>query len=265
MIDSIETREIAQGIADATLASVHARITTAEPVGLLSDRGDKRVEVMKEPDGSVFVRRTIGSGMERNIRQIYRLELDSSWEGLHELLDGVGLSSVPSFMLTEGPAVGAGTSAVIISEYVNIQPLEFASLPTKKDLAKKLGRLLDTTSGDYFLAPETVNDEMFGVVCDGDSEEVLFIDMDPLVGNDRGQDLDDVVGHNLTKFSELLWDTWCTPDERQEVMVDFIRAAAQTLGDRLEGDITSRTVNAFMNAHLMTNGIDPRTLPSSRR
>lgn len=258
---SLPVAENYQGLANSMNEMLYARVAAATPVEVLSMYDDKLLQVVEEADGRRFVTRSYTPEAVRVIEGNYGLDFRTAWEAMHEAFSGVGIDIVPSRLIeTDGEH-----PFVVVSEYLDDgESLSTASTKDKIAVANGLGKLL-ATEGDYVPAPEMVREDMFMVVQRDGKVKVLLADIDPLMAPAYlVQENDNNSWFLIDRLAGLAWDKWCNEDERIPVTSALVSALGDYALDRFDFD--SRTTQAFMDLHLMSNGVDNRsrrTLDSS--
>jgi hypothetical protein len=242
-----------QALADSMNEVLHARVGAARPVEVLSTH-DKLLQIVEAEDGERFVTRSYTPEAIAGIENNYSFGFRVAWRGMHEAFADAGLEVVRSGLIeTKGEH-----PFIVVSEYLeNGQPLASASTETKLAVATGLGKLL-TTEGYFIPAPEMVRDDMFMVVEREGEETAVLTDVDPLVTPSwRMQENDQNSAFFINTLAELAWDRWCSEEERAPV----ISAMVMSLGDYAldKFDFDSATTRAFMDLHLMSNGVDNRS------
>lgn len=242
-----------QALADGMNELLYQQVLAAKPVELLSTHDDKILQVVETRDGERFVTRSYTPEAVSIIEQNYGLGFRAAWEGMHEAFSDAGLEVVPSRLIeTEGEY-----PFIVVSEYLEeAQPLATAPTEVKQDIARGLGDML--TGNCYFTpTPEMIREDMFLVVERNDEPRALLVDVDPLVtAFFRIRENDTNSAFFISKLAELTWDNWCNEEER----VPVISALVQSLGDFAldKFEFGSATTTAFMDLHLMSNGVDIR-------
>lgn len=248
-------------LADSMNQLLYDRIASGNPVEVLSTRNDKLLQVVEASDGERFVTRSYTPEAVEEIEYNYGLDFQTSWHGLNEALTAVDIEIVPSRLIE---VEGGEYPFIIVSEYLDdAKPLADASTDVKKDVATGLSKLL-VTDGDFVPAPEMVREDMFLVVERDDHEKALLTDVDPLVAMTyRIQKSDRNSAFYIDKLAELAWDKWCSGDDERKKMTT---AMALVLGDFAldDFDLDSSTSRAFMDLHMMSNGVDNRQMWESR-
>lgn len=242
-----------QTLADGLSNLLYSRITAATPIEVLSTHDNKLLQVVETADGEKFVTRSYTPEAVNEIEYNYGLDFERAWEKMQEAFADVDLEIVPSRLIkTEGEY-----PFIIVSEYLeDARPLSAAPTETKVAVATGLGKLLGT-SGRYMPAPAMIRHDMFMVVERNGEAKALLTDVDPLVTTARRMQMSDQnSAYFIDKLAEFAWDRWCSQDERIPVATAMVRG----LGDfALDGfDWNSSTSRAFMDLHMMSNGLDHR-------
>ncbi len=232
---------------------LYERAAAASPIEVLSTHNDKLLQIVESSDGERFVTRNFTSLAIDDIRFCYGIGFRTAWEGMHRAFSDVALDIVPSGLVE----ADGEYPFIIVSEYLEDgQPFATAPTDTKKAVANSLGRLL-TTSGDYIPAPEMIREDMFLVVQRNSEPIALLTDVDPLVTPSyRMQNDDTNSAFFISKLADLAWDRWCEESERVEVISALVVALGDYALDQFGFD--SATARAFMDMHLMSNGVDNR-------
>ena len=106
---------------------------------------------------------------------------------------------------------------------------------------------------------DILQESMFGVTHDRHGNPVAkFVDLDPLVKRRSMIATDPSNAAFIERVSGLLWAKWCDPDERIPVISAFVKIVADAVPD--DFDRGSLTANAFMNVHMMSQGVAPEHL-----
>lgn len=236
---------------------IRKRVFDASPVQLLSDRGNKIVEVVEDQSGHRFVRRNYPQRFVNKIELTSNLTFEESWKAMQELFASAGIEIVSSFLLTPD-IVTEKTSRAIVSEFLeDPRPLLYSPLEAKKNLAKNLGSLL-TVSDELVPHPQVFMWDMFQLKRGQNGDvSILLTDVDPFVLPKRFHDKDMPYASCINRIADLLWDDWCHEDEREAVMREFIQAVSPVLDEFGENE-GRMTLYAFTNAHLMSQGFDRR-------
>ena len=254
-MSDIEKLSAYQSLADDLSSLIHSRIEAATPVEVLSQRGDKILQVVEEANGQRFVTRSFHEDAVRYIEG-RGTSFTEAWDAMHSTFSGVGIEILPSSLLRQEGEY----PFIAVSEYIpEEEDMTDVSTETKKALAYSLGQLLKPEN-PYLPAPEMVNRGMFQPIKQEDgSLRVVMVDTDPhMIDNpSRGRDM--LIAHYIERFGDLVWNEWCSDDERQDVAVSLVLSLSEVLGDSL-GDIQSKTGIAFMDVHMMSNGLDPREM-----
>lgn len=246
-----------QVLADSACQLLYDRVTAAEPIETLSAHDNKLLQVVETADGERLVTRSYTPEAVEEIEYNYGLDIKSAWEKMHETFTQAGIAIVPSKLIE---VKGGEYPFIVVSEYLeDAKPLVDASTTIKRDTAVGLSKLL-IADGDFVPAPEMIRGDMFAVVERGGREEALLLDVDPLITPAyRMQKIDQNSRFYINRLAELAWDWWCTDEEERK---EVISAMVMTLADFVTGrfDVESGTSRAFMDLHLMSNGVDMRQL-----
>jgi hypothetical protein len=246
-----------QEFVDQLDLTIRDRIAAARPVERLGLKPNILLQVVEEPDGNKFVTRSFSRQavdyMEREGQTF-----DEAWVAMQDIFGQAAIPLVRTGIAINETEQATGYPIVMVSEYLpDAQPLIGASTQTKVDLAKKLPGLFRKSDG-RMISAEVFRADMFKVVSDESAnEQAVMIDVDPHMIRPLMGYTDPPVAFYVQQLSELMWDEWCTEEERTTVIPAFITAVAHFLGDKLD-DIHNPATQAFMNAHLMSNGVDSR-------
>ncbi|HEX5744417.1 MAG TPA: hypothetical protein VFX84_03125 [Candidatus Saccharimonadales bacterium] len=240
--------------ADTMMSVLNERLAAASPVEDLSVHSDRILQVMEEPDGSRFVRRGF---TDEGVSYVQRsgLSFREAWEGMEDTYAAVGVDVVPSFIFEQE----GEHSFVVISEYVP-DAVDVSELPTeeKVKLVQGLGKLFKPEA-EYWPSLEALRADTFkGVEQEDGTFRVLMMDTDPFVIPAPSLARDEYVGQYIKKLSEILWDDWCDQDDRGEVAAALVISLAESLDEEEYAGMHNTASRAFMNLHMMSNGMDPR-------
>lgn len=248
----------ARGEFAATFETAFKQIVlAAEPVRLLSTSDDKRLEVVADVRGSHFVRRSYGPALIGRVQRS-GIGFDQAWTEMHQIFETAGINVVPSVVVHQSP--DNKFPIFIASKLVEGVDMRNASVSAKSDAARGLGNVLNG-SGKYLLSLEAVMPDMFKAEKDSTgTEKPVLIDVDPyLLSKDlafigRGGK-DAWYAAYIKRVSQLMWDSWCKPNEREEVISAFLRAITPAVKD-MGGEL--QTLDALMVTHAMSQGMDLR-------
>lgn len=256
-----ESVGLSQQLANDMNAVLQQRVEAAEPVQTFTNRNGKVLELVRENDGTQFVRRSYDRSGMHGIEN-YDLTFPEAWKAFQAMYAEAEIDMTPTALVSFDRS--NSSVAVMVSEFLpDLRSLKEASTATKVSLAKRLPKLFTGHEG-VMLSSEAIMPDMFAVTGSDDDERVLLLDIDPYVKTPHPAQLDVYTGHYIKRFSELMWDEWCDEDERKPVIIAFIRAAFEVLGEGAISDLDSDTGSAFANAHFMTQGMDPRAFGLSR-
>lgn len=243
-----------QAIADGMNELLYARVTEATPVEVLSTHNDKLLQVVEAEDGERFVTRSFTPDAVAYVEYNYGIDFRTAWEGMQDAFADADIDIVPSRLIETD---GGEYPFIVVSEYLeDAKPLSVAPTDTKVAVANSLGKLL-ATDGHYVPAPEMIREDMFMVVERDGEAKALVVDVDPLVTTARRMQMNDQnSAFFIGKLAELAWDKWCTEDERVSVTSAMVQALGDYALDKFDFD--SATTRAFMDLHLMSNGVDNR-------
>lgn len=246
-----------QIIANGVQALILARIDEATPVEVLSARGNKLLQVMQEADGTTFVTRSFTAAAVNHVEQ-RRISFAEAWDAMHSVYGDAGIDVVPSYLL----ASNGKYPFVAVSEHlVSGQHLIDAPTETKVDLAESFASLIQPNRDGHFIAPEMINEDMFQVVSNEEGEfRVVLVDTDPhILPNMYNWRDENLVEHYLKALTDLFWDKWCHPEEREEVFSKLFQVMSKTVGE--DFDLMSKPGLALQQIHMMSNGVDIRDMP----
>lgn len=247
-----------QQIADQLSATLEQRVTDAEQYEVLSERGGKLLDVAFEADGSMFVRRRF---THIGVLDIERGSLDftEAWQAMQDLYTAAGISVVDTTVAWFRPDSEEDFSAAMVSEWAPGRNIFHATTEQKVELASKLPKLFPGING-VSIGIESVQPDMFSLVDKRGEERITLIDVDPNMRRLRYTQTDAYLGAYIERFSQLLWDVWCKDEEKQEVMVAFMIALGDVgeVIEQVETNLMGKTGTAFMDAHFMSQGFDPR-------
>lgn len=239
---------------DTMTAILNERLAAASPVEDPSVHSDRILQVMEEPGGGHFVRRSFTN---EGVGYVQRsgLSFREAWEGMNDTYAAVGIDIVPSFAFEQE----GEHPAVVVSEYVP-DAVDVSKLPTdeKVKLMHGLGQLFKPDA-EYWPSLEALRADTFkGVEQEDGTFSVLMIDTDPFMIPAPDIARDEYLGEYIKKLSELLWDEWCDDEDRSAVAVALVMSLAESLDEEEYAGMHNSASRAFMNLHLMSNGMDPR-------
>lgn len=250
---SIESHPSPQLLVDDMSAVLHARILDATPIELLSDLDNKLVQVVQEPDGQTFVRRSYTQGSIANIKKL-GLRFGDAWEAMHDVFADIGVDVVHSTLIETGQE---GMPFVIASEYLaDARPLIDASTESKVELAGNIGKLL--TAGGFVTPHLQIFHEGTFMALEDETgkDNVVLVDVDPHLDSlTRLQGDDPNSAFFIRQVAELLWKE-CAEDQRTAVLNAFKGAVAGFAIDRGLDD----TYMAFNQLQAMSNGVSPKDI-----
>lgn len=253
MVDN-ELLKARQGIADGVNELIHLRIDESKPVRHLSPpSGENVLQLMEGPNGYQYVTRAFTTNAVEDMAYRAHMPFPEAWEEMHDIFGSAGISIVPSYLLE---TTGDHSFTIVSAFLAESQDLIDAPTEAKVQLAKGLVNLLKPSR--YIPSLEMFNQGAFVVSPDGIGVPTAFlVDIDPrIIPRFTIGAVDELY---IRKFGELFWDHWCREDERQEVisvLVTTISKVKDSFGEDL--DPFSPAARAFMDVHLMSNGIDPR-------
>lgn len=245
-----------QAFADGIATVLHERIAEATPIEVLSARGGKLLQVMETPTGERFTTRSFTYEGVTNVVAGRGIEFREAWGAMYDLFEGAGISVLPSTLIEST----GDYSYIAVGEFIEpAASVSAASTHEKAELAKKLGGLLRPNLNGYTVAPEMVNDGMFVARPQEDgSHDITLVDLDPhIIGAGQLHDDGLVQTWMLTKLMGMFWDAWSSEDERVDVARSLFAGVADLFDDV---DIMSPTGIALQDIHMMTNGVDFRSM-----
>lgn len=208
-----------QRLSNNLATALYWETVNADPVRTLSENDNKKVEVIKDSNGSLAVRRTYSQQEVNYIQQGIRgfgMSFKEAWDSMHRDFEGVGISIVPS-IIVDSPAGEAGI--IVVSSYLeDAKPVKEASLQAKKELAMSLGKLA-FQSREVFPHPEMINKDMFHKTLNVFGDELIVLtDVDPRMIKRRKLNqfpeyADDTISNYINKVAYLFWDVWCREEE----------------------------------------------------
>ncbi|MBI5906463.1 hypothetical protein HY857_00220 [Candidatus Saccharibacteria bacterium] len=246
----------AQHLRDQLYEVARNRIRQSEPVEVLSPGRETLLQLVEEPDGKQFVTRSFSPEAISYIEDS-GMSFEDTWQTMQTILAQAGIASVRSAItIHEEDGAKSDYPIVIVSEYLaDNRPVMEASTESKIELARNLPGLFNG-SGGLMLSSETIRADMFKVTPDESGEEkIVMIDMDPLLV--RRSSPDSLIAFYIEKFGAQFWDDWCLPEEREAVITQFIIASGLVLDNKLD-DINNPVSKVFLNAHMMSQGLDYR-------
>lgn len=245
------------------------RLRAATKVELLSKRGNKKVTVMREPDGGTFVSRKYDDASE--------LVGPSHWAGVNNFTDRWEMfktifADAPFSLLPSSVVYDGEDGAEMISAHrETIIPLREATLETKIQIVTYLTHC---AIGKHNMQPAlaTIQADMFNVLRPPDGAEwVELLDVDPYLPLDMRYHHR---GYKSTHSAELLdavidcmagtayEQGWSVSDDER---ISLARAMVSAIIEQFPGDKLNELLSPdnplsipFSIVHLMTNGVDAR-------
>ncbi len=257
MSDAELRPNLEQMLADDLVGVLKERVIAAEPVELLSDRGNKLLQVVEEADGQRFVARRFTDKAVDDIEAQAGTTMTEAWDIMQGSLAEAGIPVVHGFLLE---SVGNYPYVAISEHLADMEPLSAAPTELKEGLAQGLGRLM-TVHGvaGRTASMDILNEHMFGVTRDRNGSPVAkFVDLDPQVKRKSMIATDSSNAAFMERVGVLLWSKWCDPDERIPVISAFVKVIAGAVPDNF--DRGPLTADAFMNVHMMSQGVAPEHL-----
>lgn len=238
--------------------SLRERVLNAQPIELLSDRGQKRVEVVEDINGSRFVRRSYRQGAIRDFEG-RNLPFLSAWDAMHKIFSAVDIPVVSSVVFL--PSGSSEFPAIAVSEYFKDGDVAAAPTDAKVRMATGLG-LIPHVPGKYLPGFEVFEQDMFrvGKGTDG-TEELVLVDVDPyldekdMVASTSSQK-DIWMSEYIKRITRIFWNKWCQPSDRRAVFSTFIRSFGSQFD--IETNFNSRTTQALMDTQAMSQGLNLR-------
>lgn len=244
-----------QSQANVMMTVLNERLAAAVPVEELSAHEDRVLEVFEEADGSRFVKRSF---TEEAVRYVERngVTFEEAWEAMHDLYTDVDIDVVPAFMFEQD---GDHPFVAVTEHLPDLIDMKDMPLEEKKKLVDGLGQLL-RPEASYWPSLEAIRGDTFkGVAGEDGTPRALMVDADPFTIPAPHLGRGEYVGTYINKFAELIWDEWCEAEDRARVASVLVQSLARGVLEEHElADIMSTTGKAFMNLHLMSNGVDPR-------
>ena len=240
--------------ADTMITVLNERLTAAAPVEELSSHEDRILQVFEEADGSRFVKRSFTDDAVWYVEG-KGLTFQEAWEAMEDIYADVDIEVVPSFLFEQG----GEHPFVAVSEHLP-DLVDMKDLPSedKEKLAHGLGQLL-RPEASYWPSLEAVRGDTFkGVEQEDGTFRTLMVDTDPFTILAPSFGRDEYVGTYIKKFAELIWDEWCDEQDRSRVAGALVQSLATALDESEFAGAMGSTSKAFMNLHLMSNGMDPR-------
>lgn len=241
------------------------RLNAAVEEKVLSDRGKKKVSVMREPDGSTYVSRKYDEASELVGPNIFDNEasLTERWSKFVMTYADAPFSILPSSVVRDDE----GGAEIISAHREMVVPLREATLDTKKQI---VAYLTSCAVGSSRMKPAlaTIQADMFNVLTlENGQEQVELLDVDPyLPMNSRyyasehsAELLDAVIDCMAGTDLEPGWSA--SDEERKELARTMVSTVIQHFpGDKLDElfSIDNPLSIPFSTVHLMTNGVDPR-------
>lgn len=236
------------------------RILAAKPIKVLSDDTGKRVEVIEEPDGSQFVWRLYSEKEEGFCTQSSKLPFLHAFQEMQNIFTESGISVVPN-TIRKPLANGSDYSVMVICEYLNGDCAESATTEAKMKVASGFGTML-ASRRKFLPSLQVLSSDMLRVKRLMDNtDELVLVDLDPYLEDMKKYSFlkmdDHLTEQYIKRIISLLWDRWSRANERIEVMSAFTKTLAPFIYE-LDVDKYLKSVEAFMTAHIMTQGVDLR-------
>jgi hypothetical protein len=238
-------------LANNLASIVTVRISEAKPIETLSDRDDKLLRLMEDSCGNRFVTRSYTPKAIETIEQKHG-QFDDAWDGMHEVFGAIGIGIPGNHFIRTGEDA---FPIVVVSEYLgDVRNLDSAPTKTKKRIAGALGSVL---SADTLWVPGSpmMRPDMFGVPTDSEGDDALLVDIDPFVVRRELAVTDESIAWYLGKLGKLFWDSWCAPEEREEVFGELIETVAG-LADEEDG--FGQISQQIQILRRMRDGVDTR-------
>lgn len=227
----------------------------AESIELLSERGDKHVELVEDINGNKFVRRSYSKAAMKYFER-RGVPFVTAWGVMHEIFDAVDIPVVSSFLLP--PSGIDGLSTVVVSEYLEDGDVGAVSKDAKVHMATGLG-MIPHIQGDYLPGIETFMPDMFRVGKVNGLERLILVDVDPYLDEkvfvaDTKDATDIWNSEYIKRVGPLFWDRWTQPSDRRVVMAAFIRSFAAKFD--FDANFGSRTFHSVANVQAMSQGLN---------
>lgn len=238
---------------------LRGRVLNAQPLELLSNRDDKLVEVVRDINGSSFVRRSYSQAAVHMFERV-GIPFTEAWGQMHHIFGAVDVKVVPSILLH--PSAGESEFPVVVaSEYLENDNIAVSSTDAKIQIATSLGAI-PYGSGKFLPGFEIFMPDMFRVGMDNTGiERLVLVDIDPYLSDRRNvvadMHLKDIWDSEYIKKISSLLEGWCQPAERRAVISAFIRSVGSKFDFDSRGD--SRTFQAIMGVHSMAQGMNLRS------
>ncbi len=246
-----------QEFVDGLDGLIRGRIQVAQPVERLSHSPDILLQLVEEEDGRQFVTRSFTRRAVNEVEACGR-NFEEVWDCMQETFRMAGISPVRTEIAINDYDSVAQNPVVMVSEYLaHSHPIIEASTQTKVDLAARLPRLFRGYGGLKIHSPVLQRDMFRFVTTETGEEAVVLMDVDPRMVETHWLNEDGLIAYYIERFGDLLWQEWCTPEERTEVLTQFIKSAGTVVEDKLD-DPNNVVFRAFFNVHTLSQGIDYR-------
>lgn len=229
----------------------------ANPVKLLSDSDDKKVELVEDKKGHRFIRRSYDTN---GVRYVERsgLRFTEAWEKLNREFDNVGLSIVPSFIVSPFDQPNGYPTAIIAEYLENSEPVLFASIEAKKKFALSLGSMIHRAI-EVLPSPKLLRPDSFRAVHAKDGDQIFLVDIDPDVivkkeayYTEEARDISQA--RYMDAFADFISNDLCEESEVQDIMSEFVKSVTPIA---ITDSCLELTREAYARAHLMSRGISP--------
>jgi hypothetical protein len=226
------------------------RLALATPVELLTRTGGKLLEIVEEPDGRQFVRRSFGDDAVSDMEIMSELEFPAAWREMHQLFTGNNVRPVSSSLIKKDGYYPFVAVSELVQDGVT---LDQAPTEAKKDVVCVLGAAMQGPRG-YIPSLTMLRADMIQVAPKGDEGyEALLLDVDPRIEPKRTFVSDYQTANSIRWITDLIWDHWGNEDDRSEVAYAFADAIKNIIFQ--EGN---QTIEEFGILHLMAQGFDTR-------
>lgn len=208
----------------------------------------KKVELINDPSGNRFVRRTYSQDAIRQFRFNSGVDFPDTWNAFQREFRRAGIDIVPG-----GIASADSTHAVVMTEYrPDIRPVYDAPVAMKASFASTLGKLW-VEAQEFYPRLEMLRHDTFAIAQGKDgNDSIVLIDVDPyLISKNifeaNPKEKDRMTARYIEYISELFFDRWCQEGEEEAVMGRFVRAVSSAL----LGDAMHLTELAYHQAKMM--------------
>jgi hypothetical protein len=259
---ALPTHEMNEHVFAEVEALLAERYSAASVQEILSERGNKRLAIMTEPDGQMFVARQYDPGeAEGFAEEIGVPHFADALTAMQGMYRKAGIAVVHSSVLP------ASTSELVtvVSNYVPgiVSFRDHQAVPStvKESAFRRLGQLLDT-SIEYLPGAEARVSDLF--VADTASDGTMYplvVDVDPhLIKKERGGGrmgslMRDMQVASFMQSSKNMMDLVATNDDEAAAMAHAFIAGLTAVGGDEVIDYGTRTLDAFSDMHFASQGI----------